>query len=140
MAATFATCSYGEFRLEMGYPVRTTVGAPRRFAFPTPHLEAVTPRPWMLRMKYPEFKEAYLSLLNRTGIDTVVQAAQAIADNVGESDSRLVFLCFEHLGNGRKFCHRSFLRTWLENEHGIRCPELGAVPPPPPEQAQSSLW
>jgi len=116
-----ATCSYAEYRPEMGVPVRISLGRPRGWstlAFVT----EITPRGWYLRKPEDEYLVAYDAQLSRYGPESIVARFDAIAAQFGEP---LVLLCFENLATG-SWCHRTLFRRFWLGETGHDIPELGA--------------
>lgn len=57
-----ATCSYGEFRPEMGYPIRTSRGAPKWFTHPYMSWENVFPTYAMLQLPFEQYQPRYLQM------------------------------------------------------------------------------
>lgn len=142
-----ATCSYSQYKPEMGLPVRTSVGPSKwpRFDF-IPHWTNVTPLPYTLRLPKPRYEEIYMKMLDDHGLEVLTEDLEWIQDSWYEEypDSpihpRLVFMCFENLGTPGKWCHRQMFATWWETHTGQEVRELGAHPPhdapvtPEPEQ------
>lgn len=64
-----ATCSYGEFRPEMGYPIRTSRGAPKWFTHPYMSWENVFPTYAMLQLPFEQYQPRYLQLLEKHGAE-----------------------------------------------------------------------
>jgi len=92
-----ATCSYAEFRPEMGIPVRISLGRPRWWSGTLAVgalVTEITPRGWYLRRPEPEYVEAYGEQLARYGVEVIQTQFDAIDAEHGEP---LVLLCFETL-------------------------------------------
>lgn len=128
-----ATCSYKEFRPNMGISVRISLGGPRWWKTPPQaSIWALTPRKDYLRgTTDDEYISAFLQQLATYGVETIEKQFQIIHDAFpGE---RLVLLCFEDLGKfaggarGGDWCHRSLFSWWWEEQTGEKIPELGAV-------------
>jgi hypothetical protein len=129
MKHALATCTYQEFRPDMGHPVRTTVGAPRfqlGYAL-VGHATLLTPRRAMLGLSYEAYKPRYLRLLDSAGIDAIRAELDEIADGLA-GGRPLVLLCFDRLDRAGSWCHRSMAAAWLQERTGIEVPELGAKP------------
>lgn len=128
-----ATCSYTEFRPEMGVPVRSTVSSPR-WKLPytiAGHAKLITPTRPMLKMEPDAYTLSYLRILNGNGIDLIRTELAALAVE-GGSD-RVVLLCYERLNEREKdgtakFCHRSLFAQWYQAQTGEEVPELGKLP------------
>lgn len=132
-----ATCSYSEFRPEMGTAVRVSLGRPRWWTTPMPEaafVPEITPKRWYLHAPQDEYLTAYDAQLSRYGPETIQARFDAIAAQFGDP---LVLLCFENLQTGAQ-CHRTDFRLWWLRQTGQDVPELGArrsQPDPPPHQA-----
>ncbi|WP_406321814.1 hypothetical protein [Streptomyces sp. NBC_00519] len=129
-----ATCTYQEFTLSMGAPIRSTAGNPR---WPlgyqlAGHAQLITPTRDLLAANLPEdaYEFSYRRLLNGHGIDRIhAELAGLAARNSG---ARLVLLCFDKLDKPGNWCHRTqFARWWLE-QTCEEISELGARPATPP--------
>lgn len=123
-----ATCSYREYRPEMGVPVRISLGRPRWWTTPIPDSASIpelTPRGSYLNAPEPDFLEAYDAQLSRYGTGHLQARFAAIAGVHGEP---LVLLCFENLATG-DLCHRRQFAAWWYAETGQEVPEMGAQPP-----------
>lgn len=134
-----ATCSYSEYRPDMGAPVRASLGTPKWFSYPLPAswLNAA-PDGWMLNVDYDKYRRAYFSKLDKIGIDRLRGDLEHIADAYtalnGTRPDRLVILCYEGLRNPQKWCHRTMFAEWWEAQTGEHVPELGATCPAPAPQ------
>ena len=139
MNPKLATCSYVEFRPDMGTPVRSTVGATR---WPLPyqlagHARLITPTRDLLKINARDAYEwGYRRLLNANGIDAIRNELLSIAGAV-DRDTPLVLLCFDQLGKltpPDNWCHRSMFAAFWAERTGEDVPELGATnaPTPPP--------
>jgi len=123
---TLATCSYSEFRPDMGTPVRTSLGRPRWWTGTLSVgalVTEITPRGWYLRSPEPEYVLAYNAQLARYGPEVIQGRFDAIAAEHGEP---LVLLCFERLASG-SWCHRSLFSAYWLGETGQVVPELGVT-------------
>jgi hypothetical protein len=123
-----ATCSYREFKPDMGVPVRTSLGQPRWWRTPIPQsavVSEITPRGWYFHASEDDFLAAYTAQLSRYGAEAIQARFDAIAAEFGEP---LVLLCFEQLQTGAE-CHRTDFRLWWLGQTGQDTPELGALPP-----------
>lgn len=144
MSLSIATCTYSEFRPEMGIPIRSTVGRVKWFSyFPYGTWQNITPEPWMLNMSYDRFREKYRQKLDRIGFDTLLGDAQALQAELGddwEFPEQLVVLCFDNLAKPGTWCHRTMFAEWM-GENGMAVRELGrSRPAPPADDPQGSLW
>lgn len=134
MQLALATCTYQEFTLSMGAPIRTTAGAPR---WPlgyqlTGHAQLVTPTRELLAANLPEdaYEFSYRRILNGHGIDRIHAELATLAARAG--GARLVLLCFDKLDKPGNWCHRIHLARWYLEQTGEEVPELGAKPLTPP--------
>ncbi len=137
-----ATCSFGEFRPEMGYPIRTSRGAPKWFTYPYMNWDAVYPAYYMLSLEYDDYRPRYLRQLNDLGFEKLLGdlefRSEEYAKVNGGEVRPLVLLCYEKLSKGPdQWCHRSLLAEFLETGFGSPVVELGAKleafdPPEPP--------
>lgn len=96
-----ATCSYREYRHDMGVPVRISLGRPRWWTTPIPEsafVSQITPRGWYLRSPECDYLAAYTEQLTRYGVDRIEARFSAISVEFGEP---LVLLCFENLASKR---------------------------------------
>ncbi|MFC1418713.1 hypothetical protein [Streptacidiphilus cavernicola] len=131
-----ATCSFPEYREEMGVPVRISTGFPRYIRYPLPwKIEGFMPTRPMLSLPKERYEERFSEIWRR---ELEVSAAEAwrIHQAVNASPTTpLVLMCFEQLARTDKgrgnWCHRSMLGGYFAAA-GIVVPELGAVPGPPP--------
>lgn len=133
MSVSFATCSYPEFRPEMGTPVRATIGYPRfnlGYVLGGTMSEAAPSRSFF-DLPYSDFCTAMHAKLDKVGITEFVRIAQRIADNLGRPDATIVLLCFENSRNRKGWCHRRVVADWLAG-HGYDCPEVGTLSPDDP--------
>lgn len=152
MPIEYATCSYAEFKPEMGIPVRSSVGAPKFFRhYPLPRWDNTFPLPYMLRMsKRDEFREHYFRVLDEHGPEKLLADAEFIVSEYRltpganlTAPNRLVLLCYEKPLSNAKWCHRSLWAEWFTENTGHDVIELGehdphAHPPKPPEP--DGLW
>lgn len=138
-----ATCSYGEFKPEMGMPVRTSVGFPKWFSHPSVAWENTYPRYSWLHLPYDEYHAKYISKMNSIGADTLRQDLVFMAETYEKlthaAPERAVLLCFEKLSKAGAWCHRTILATYLEEHLGCTIVELGAKPVPLPDP-EPTLW
>lgn len=126
-----ATCSYGEFRPEMGYPIRTSRGAPKWFTYPYLSWENVFPSYSMLQLEFDEYRPRYLAMLEKHGADKLrgdleFMSAEYAKANDGEVRP-LALCCYEKLSKGpSNWCHRTLLGSWIQQNLGVGVVELGA--------------
>lgn len=135
-----ATCSFGEFRPEMGMPVRASVGAPRWFSHPHACWENVYPERHWLHLPYAQYLPRYLDKLDSHGpaklrADLTEMASTFARRNGGEVPTTAVLLCYEKLskvlpGNEPNWCHRTMLAEWIKFHLEVDVVELGALPGP----------
>ncbi|MEU7092997.1 hypothetical protein [Kitasatospora aureofaciens] len=131
MTPNLATCTYQEYRLAMGLPVRTTAGAARFFTEPLAgHAQAITPTRQLLAANLPEdaYEFQYRRMLNETGVDAIRAELEFIARRAAAGDTPLVLLCFDVLSKPGNWCHRSHFAKWWEEQTGQAIPELGSKP------------
>lgn len=149
---TFASCSFTEYRDEMGgIPARSANGTPRfRLKF-APHHGKILP---VMSLTFPQWKlvqasrrgltreqftHAYLAGLDEIGVDQIRRQADGIraqADTLTrmlgrkvDETSPIVLLCYERLSSGPDvYCHRTLFARWWEAKTGETVPELGSVP------------
>jgi hypothetical protein len=152
----FATCSFMEYKPEMGgVPVRSSNGFPR-FAHqltyrlttdvngvPVAHSLPVTwPAHDTIKWPMDQFAPAYLAKLEKAGVDAIRAAADRLRDQLGvDPDTRLVLLCYERLATKPGLhCHRNLFAAWWQDKTGEEVPELGAVPQPEIRAQQEGLF
>lgn len=123
MSTRLATCSYAEYRPDMGVPVRISLGRPKFMSIPSnavcPELQ---PRGWYFHASDDDFLAAYDAQLSRYGTERLQDRFDAIAAEFGQP---LVLLCFESLASG-EWCHRTHFRQFWLRQTGQDIPELGA--------------
>jgi hypothetical protein len=132
----FATCSYGEFKPEMGNPVRITLGRSpawfvKKWSGPLPVITGLAPHGSYFRAPLEEFRAKYAAQLERHGIEQVAEWLGQAAVQHQDPARPLVLLCFEKSSThaeGWDSCHRSMLRQWWEQKTNLLPPELGAHP------------
>ncbi len=138
-----ATCSYGEFKPEMGMPVRTSIGVARWFTQPSVAWENTYPKYHWLQLPYDDYHARYVAKLDEVGADTLRADLEFMADTYEKlthtKPERAVLLCFEKLSKAGAWCHRSILATYLEEHLGCTIVELGAKPVPLPDP-EPTLW
>lgn len=125
-----ATCSYSEFKTEMGYPVRISIGSPRfktNYELKDNHW-SLTPRASYLRASDAVFYGSLEDQMSKRGAQKIWDDLLVISKRAGQE--RLVLLCFERLDR-RDDCHRTFVAKWMGQQLGIEIPELGATPDKP---------
>jgi len=115
-----ATCSYAEFRPDMGVPVRISLGRHRGWSTPA-FVTEITPRGWYLRRPEPEYVKAYSEQLARYGVEVIQARFNALAAEHGQP---LVLCCFERLATG-SWCHRTRFAEHWRQQTGQTIPELG---------------
>ena len=94
-----ATCSFADFRPEMGRPIRISLARPkyRTSIESDDRLSDLTPHPSYFRAPAEEFDRRYLAQLDRVGVERLRQRFQALDDG-----RPLILLCFErHPGQAR---------------------------------------
>jgi hypothetical protein len=118
---SLATCSYFEYKPEMGQAVRISLGLPR-FWKTIPRLTELNPpkkyfdaKPWVFAPKYIE----YLETITAYRIQEKIEGLQR------EFEGTLVLLCFEKNVRGPIDCHRRRFAEWWYLKTGEWVPELG---------------
>lgn len=137
---TVATCSYREFRPEMGVPVRISLGVPK---FPVSGFEPgrqikiLTPGGHYFRAAKPEFDRMFYQQLDRAGVQEINSQLEQMKR---WENAPLVLLCFEQLGRSvynegddlfeveAQICHRRMFAKWWRDQTGEEIPELGVRP------------
>jgi hypothetical protein len=149
-----ATCSYPEFTTDMGLPVRCSLGFPRyQLTYPIDAwLPELTPKPDYLRAPIDVYNRRFFGQLEEVGIPGFERLFDGLRKRFGDGEDRLVFLCFEQLGDRKKDgrinrsrgegCHRRGFASWWERKTGQSIPELGALPSkiPPDDADQGALF
>jgi uncharacterized protein YeaO (DUF488 family) len=120
---SLATACYATFRPDLGVPVRTSVGSPRRFV---PHEYVADLAP------YGVFKNKALEAQGRQAkydayvkrLDDHREAIEVRLDDLTEAygGETLVLLCYEKNADE---CHRRWAAGWFEMRYGIEVPEVG---------------
>lgn len=131
-----ATGSYYKFTPEMGVPVRSTVGTPRRLRYPLEEWsKLVTPFGVFGTTDDPaEFRTRYVARLIDKGGQTEVSAELgAIRDR--HPDRRIVLLCYCDVTKPDGWCHRRIFAEWFEQFTGLTIPELTLAPGRDPHPA-----
>lgn len=138
------TCSYNEFKVDMGIPVRASIGEPK---FPVPGynperkvLEAA-PNWSYLRASDAVYEREFYKQINTYGVDNFRKAFARIRATEGVADDYpLVLLCYEKLGKKQisepeesraveeLTCHRRMFAYWWEEQTGEVIRELGTMP------------
>jgi hypothetical protein len=127
------TCSYTEFRENMGVPVRFTVGYPRFLKLDYKIVgwaRLPTPTKDILSLPLDAYTVAYRRILNTAGVDAIRAELAKLAPGA----DRVVLLCYERLNETDKttgqpkWCHRRIFSTYWEETTGEEVPELGASP------------
>jgi len=118
-----ATCSFWDYRPEMGRPVRISLSRPKYPRIePDDSLWELTPHPSYFRAEPEVFDRCYLAQLDKVGVERLRQQFQELDDG-----RPLVFLCFERNVRSGDDCHRRlFAEFWLERTGEI-IPEIGEV-------------
>lgn len=100
-------------------PVGISRGTPR---FPVPYryrlVRELAPEREMFGLDERDFTAAYTAMLDRIGLDAIMEKLAKISAEHGNRP--LALLCYEPAD---QFCHRHVLRDWL-HEHGIEIKEL----------------
>jgi hypothetical protein len=154
-----ATCSYPEFTADMGIPVRCSLGYPRyRLSYTIEaRLPELTPKADYLTASLEVYNRRFFGQLNEVGTMGFEKLFDRLRERYGTGDpedpaNRLVFLCFEQLGDRKKDgrlnksrgdgCHRRGFASWWERETGQQIPEFGALPSkvPPDDAAEGALF
>lgn len=127
---TMATCSFADYRPEMGKPIRISLGRPkyRTLIESDDRLWALTPRSDYFHAAPEEFDRRYVAQLDRVGVERLREQFEAFDDG-----QPLILLCFERNGAD---CHRRLFSQWWLEQTGEHVPELHAdetvtdFPPP----------
>lgn len=124
-----ATCSYSQYRPEMGLAVRASLGGPKWWDPPIPRAQTfleIAPGRSYFRAGWAEFEEKYIAQLDRFGVEYIVRKFNQIGDAAGVPiGGVLVVLCFEKVTSWEsKKCHRAMFRHWWARETGEVAPEL----------------
>lgn len=149
-----ATCSYPEFTEDMGVPVRCSYGFPRyRLNYQVvAALPELTPKQDYLFADLAVYNRRFFGQLDAVGPHGFELLFEQLRDRYDVGDRRLVFLCFEQLGDRKKDgrinksrsegCHRRGFAAWWQRLTGQTIPELGALPSkiPPDDAAQGALF
>jgi hypothetical protein len=121
------TARYADYDPAWGVAVRTSVGTPRRWRHETlDHVRRVTPYGIRHVTDRAAFTRLYTERLERAGADAIYGRLQGISD--AHEGRPLVLLCFEDLREPDRFCHRTLLGAWLEEQLGIDVHELTRQP------------
>lgn len=127
-AVELTTCSFSEFREEMGLGVRISNGSPRwiKREVPWPVVTELVPSRSYLNVPDEDvFVERYTAQLRSHGVTAIREQFQRLAAH--QKAERLVLLCFEKLTKGEP-CHRRYFASWWQQQTGQEVPELGEVP------------
>ena len=105
--------------------VRTSVGRPRWVKVHTEIAVAATLVPFGIFGKIEdrdEYTRRYLARLDRFGVEKVMAELEAISQAHGGAP--LALLCYCSLERPGAWCHRRLAAAWLEEQTGLRVPEL----------------
>jgi hypothetical protein len=128
-----ATCSYREFKPEMGLPIRITRGHPRwrlgySLAGKVAEL-APSAEEWAVTDDPGGFVAAYQSRMDSLGVEWIANRLR-----FAFPEGRLVLLCFEQVWGQalppELICHRRAFAEWWESRTGEEVPEVSARPLP----------
>lgn len=133
-----STCSYRDFRPDMGLPVATSIGQPKWFQ-PAVQLDTLKPFGVFRKLDHLPLEDriiAYHERLDRH--ESRLRAEMTDLMNM-YPDTRFVLLCWCHLSapdTGPMGCHRRWAAAWFADRHDKDVPELGPQqarrPDPPP--------
>ena len=132
-----ATCSYSQFKPEMGLPVRASLGGPRWWKKPIPREQTVFEiAPGRQYFKEPDdevFHAKFRAQLDRIGVEHLIDRFNDVGFSAGCAiGDTLVAMCFEKLMTWDDLrCHRSMFRIWWLEQTGEQIPELGLPPDTP---------
>lgn len=120
-----ATCSFADYRPEMGRPIRISLARPkyRTSIESDDRLSALTPHPSYFRASPEEFDRRYLAQLDRVGVERLRRQFQALDDG-----RPLILLCFEWHPSSGADCHRRRFAEYWELHTGQIIPEIGGRP------------
>jgi catechol 2,3-dioxygenase-like lactoylglutathione lyase family enzyme len=125
-----ATCSFSEFKPEMGLPIRITLYPPRwPLTFDIPPRCFIAPlAPARSYFKAPDevFIEKYLEQLDGKGPKFFQTRIEELL--IEYEKETAVLLCYEKLSKG-KWCHRTLFADYWLGKTGEEVPELGSPPP-----------
>ena len=120
------TCSYHEYRGEMGVGVRTSLGKPKYLKTAVddwPTLPAATPHGSYFHAENSEFDRRFLAQLEKHGIQAITEQLERIRE--ARHIRPLVLLCFEWKPGTE--CHRRLFAQWWLEKTGEEVPELGKL-------------
>ena len=154
-----ATCSYSEYRPEMGVPVRITLGQPQ---FKVPFYDGkrqvpeAAPKRSYFNASDEIFEQEFYKQIDNHGVANFQKQFDAIYRSVGSPpNTPLVLLCFEKFGTKtcesathrdkveQLMCHRRMFAAWWEKETGEKIPELGSrarIDHKTPQEEAETLW
>jgi Protein of unknown function, DUF488 len=124
-----ATCSYRDYRRDMGTAVRITLGVPRWISLPDPRYSKYAKWPYLKELAPDrawfdapgdEFDRHYLAKLERYAADIERKLTW-----IEPEHGRLCVLCFERNVKGPHDCHRRIFAEWGQERWGVEIPELG---------------
>jgi Protein of unknown function, DUF488 len=117
-----ATCSFRDFRAEMGKPVRISLGRPkfRCDANGATSLWDLTPRGSYFHAEPDEFARRYIAQLDRVGVARLLKQFRELDDG-----RPLILLCFERNVRSGADCHRRRFAEWWLEQTGEIIPEIG---------------
>ena len=135
------TCSYNEYRPEMGVAVRISAGVPSyqipEFN-PFRHVLAATPTREYLHTDMENYDRHFYAQLDQHGVEAFRADFQRVRKEAGvKKNHPIVLLCFEKLGKlecneeheietaEEGWCHRRKFASWWKQQTGEDIPELG---------------
>jgi hypothetical protein len=115
------TCSFADYRREMGKPVRISLGRPKYKTQVDVDVNVweLTPHPSYFRASPEEFDRRYTAQLDRVGVVELWKQLRVLDDG-----RPLVLLCFERNGDD---CHRRRFADWWLEQTGEIVSEIGQV-------------
>jgi hypothetical protein len=111
--------------LESGLaPVGITVAPPRyRLGFElVANVGMLAPYELLGVVDREEFEARYRERLDRFGAEKILRVLEALA--AGSEANGVCLLCFEDLTKPGEWCHRRIAAAWLEEQAGMKIPEL----------------
>jgi hypothetical protein len=120
----YVTCSYSEYKAEMGVPVSISLGEPRFWKEKPAHkIRGLCPPSKYFKASAEVFAQKYIEHLDLLGVDLIHKALADITEQV--AGQTLVLLCFEKNVRGPMDCHRRRFAEWWFQQTGEWIPELG---------------
>jgi len=122
------TCSFSEFRPEMGIPVRFTAFYPR-WGLPyqlAGNAKLIAPPRAIIKLDREPYTPLYIASIEAAGVEAIRGELRTLT-GAYPAGMPIVLLCFEKLSKPGAWCHRRLFAEWWHGKTGEVVAELGAT-------------